>query len=279
MLGVSEASRIESSPIKPRAAVHIRLSQQLKEALLQAKACGLQATLRFGKDAQPNVRPVTPSCRRHLLTLSLETRPCCVYEQTSTDSGPTLCCSPHRCPKAHRHALQAIRVGDCVFEFTAHEESNCDLIRVPKDASASVVATDVGPITQRLYVKVPPRHHMERLRKTLGHAACPTAPSMVSSTMHTGCGSQLIAQGAVPSHAAAGPASLRFLKLRCFPSLSKQRAQLGGVSGLGPSRISPDLQGWSGRKPAANHRHGAAKDSIHLFAVLVAALYTCPLTR
>ncbi len=50
--------------------------------------------------------------------------------------------------------LQAIRVGDRVFEFTAHEESNCDLIRVPKDASASVLATDVGPITQRLYVKV-----------------------------------------------------------------------------------------------------------------------------
>ena len=53
-----------------------------------------------------------------------------------------------------RAALQAIRVGDRVFEFTAHEESNCDLVRVPKDLSAAALATDIGPITQRLYVKV-----------------------------------------------------------------------------------------------------------------------------
>ncbi len=60
MLGVSQQSCVEPNADKARIAVHIRLSQQLKEALLQAKACGVQATLRFGKDAQPNVRPDSP---------------------------------------------------------------------------------------------------------------------------------------------------------------------------------------------------------------------------
>ena len=63
-------------------------------------------------------------------------------------------CSACRGLSVRCDGLQAIRVGDRVFEFTAHEESSCDLIRVPKDASASVLAADVGPITQRLYVKV-----------------------------------------------------------------------------------------------------------------------------
>ena len=51
-------------------------------------------------------------------------------------------------------SLQAIRVGDRVFEFTAHEESNCDLVRLPAEFSADAAATEIGPITQRLYVKV-----------------------------------------------------------------------------------------------------------------------------
>ena len=80
MLGVSQQSCVEPAPDKARIAVHIRLSQQLKEALLQAKACGVQATLRFGKDAQPNVRSDTPSCR-HPLTLPLASTPRCMYEQ------------------------------------------------------------------------------------------------------------------------------------------------------------------------------------------------------
>ena len=45
---------------KPQAAVHVRLSQQLKEELLQASVSGLRATLQFGKGSHPNVR----SCPR-----------------------------------------------------------------------------------------------------------------------------------------------------------------------------------------------------------------------
>ena len=164
MLGVSQQSCVETYPDKACVAVHIRLSQLLKEALLQAKACGVQATLRFGKDAQPNVRPDTPSCC-HLLTLpmmsttTLHVRASLIdilgyIMHHHTSLMRLLRCSACRDLSARRHGLQAIRVGDRVFEFTAHEESNCDLIRVPKDASASVLATDVGPITQRLYVKV-----------------------------------------------------------------------------------------------------------------------------
>ena len=69
-MGASQPVCAETHPDKPRMAVHIRLSQQLKEALLQASAHGLQATMRFGSNSQPNVRPTTSPSYRHLLTLT-----------------------------------------------------------------------------------------------------------------------------------------------------------------------------------------------------------------
>ena len=48
--------------------------------------------------------------------------------------------------------MQAIQVGDQTFEFTANPEERCELVRLP--GPASTTAVEVGPITQRLHVKV-----------------------------------------------------------------------------------------------------------------------------
>ena len=72
-------------PAMPRAVVHIRLSQQLKEALLLASASGLRATLRFDSGSQPNVPPPPPYAS---LSLSLPdgiTHPCILNNLTSSE--------------------------------------------------------------------------------------------------------------------------------------------------------------------------------------------------
>ncbi len=112
----------------PQYAVAMRLTPQLKQAMVDGHAQGLSMTVRFGSGPGDSV-----SIAEFARSLGSD-----VARRTSSDIVYPM--------------PQVIRIGAQLFSFKAMEEETCELLRVPNDLSRGGVCTEAGRVKQRVHV-------------------------------------------------------------------------------------------------------------------------------